>query len=57
LGQEIVLGPGNGISLTGGLFEAQNPGDEPAVLQMSVLLPLSALDQPACWICPPVVTR
>ncbi|MDQ3654775.1 MAG: hypothetical protein M3457_06820, partial [Chloroflexota bacterium] len=26
VGQEIVLGPGNGISLTESLFEAQNPG-------------------------------
>jgi len=52
VGQEIVLGPGNGISLTESLFQAQNPGDEPAVLHGSVLLPGSILDDPLCWICP-----
>lgn len=52
LGQEIVLGPGNGISLTESLFHAENLGDEPAVLQVSVLLPGTSLDDPLCWICP-----
>lgn len=52
LGQEVKLTPGNGISLTESLFQAQNPGDEPAVLHMSVLLPGSILEDPLCWICP-----
>lgn len=52
LGQEIVLGPGNGISLTESLFRAENLGDGPAVLQLSVLLPGTSLDDPLCWICP-----
>lgn len=53
-GQEVVLGPGNGLSLVGGIAQVTTLGKVPAEVQMSVLLRDNDIVMHACWICPGV---
>lgn len=52
-GQEAMLGPGNGLSVSQGNVQMEVHGDGGAVVQLSLVLPGSLLNE-RCWICPTI---
>lgn len=49
--QPVVIGAGNGFSISEGSLDMDVVGDQPVVLLASLLIPESALGG-RCWICP-----
>lgn len=54
-GQAILLGSGNGLSVTQGDVQIEVHGDESTVVQMSVLQPRGEVGE-RCWICPRITS-
>lgn len=53
-GSAVMIGVGNGISVSSGTLEFAVVGDEPASLLVSLLIPAGALGG-RCWACPVVI--